>query len=190
MWPHCTNITMPSYMYQHWMTNTLIRRPRTINIQAIHRHAWIMWLFLCLISCERKGEHHTGIDSYLTMVGWCLYYTACNHLLFLLCNIWHWALPLQLFLGIIIDHWSCTSSEFSNRVCVCSCICLAIHPSIQTHISVTSGRNFLILGMILGMMGYGLGMMPVIFLYGLLSQMHRQTCQFLKEIPMVNIYII
>ena len=39
-------------------------------------------------------------------------------------------------------------------------VCLSIHPSIQNHISVTIGRNFLILGM---MMGYGLRMMPIIF---------------------------
>ena len=51
------------------------------------------------------------------------------------------------------------SSSYSplivNLGIVCVCVCL----SILTHISVTAGRNFLILGM---MMGYGLGMMPLI----------------------------
>ena len=45
--------------------------------------------------------------------------------------------------------------------------------SIQTHISVTAGRNFLILGM---MMGYRLGMMSVIFfLSSGIPDMHTKT---------------
>ena len=50
---------------------------------------------------------------------------------------------------IIIHHWSYTIGESSNPSCV----------SVGTHISITAGRNFLILGMI---MGYDVGMMPVI----------------------------
>ena len=49
-------------------------------------------------------------------------------------------------------------------------MCVSIHLAIQTHISVTAGMN-LILGM---MMGYGLGMIPIFFLYGLLSQMQSK----------------
>ena len=49
-------------------------------------------------------------------------------------------------------------------------------PSIQTHISVTAGRNFLIWSMV---MGYDLGMMPIV------SQTHRQKCPFLKNVPML-----
>ena len=48
---------------------------------------------------------------------------------------------------IIIHHWSYTSGESSNQSCVSVRLC------IQIHISVTTSRNFLILGM---MMGYGL----------------------------------
>ena len=61
---------------------------------------------------------------------------------------------------------------------------LSLHLSIQTHISVPVGRNFLLFGM---MMAYGLDMMPIIFFkYGLSSQMYRQKCQFLKWAPMVK----
>ena len=67
----------------------------------------------------------------------------------------------------VIHHWSCTSGESSNPYCVPVC------PSIRTHISVTPVRIFLILGM---MMGYDMGMMPVIskFWYSLVFQAHRQ----------------
>ena len=37
---------------------------------------------------------------------------------------------------------------------------LSVHLCVQTHISVTTGRNVLILSI---MMGYGLGIMPLIF---------------------------
>ena len=45
---------------------------------------------------------------------------------------------------------------------------------------ISAGRNFLIVGM---MMGYDLGMMPVVskFWYCLVSQMHTQKCMFLKR---------
>ena len=48
------------------------------------------------------------------------------------------------------------------------CVCL----STQTHISVTAGRNFLILGT---MMGYGLGMMPIILFYMVCHPRYAQT---------------
>ena len=78
------------------------------------------------------------------------------------------------------DHdspWSYTSGESSNRV----------YLSVQTHISITAGRNFLILGM---MMGYELGKMAVIskLWYGFVSQTyrpHRQKMYVLKKVPMV-----
>ena len=52
--------------------------------------------------------------------------------------------------------------------------------SIWAHISVTAGRNFVLLGM---MMGYDLGMMPIIkmFWYSLVSQIHRRKCLFKKK---------
>ena len=56
--------------------------------------------------------------------------------------------------------------------------------AIQTHISVTDGRNFLICGM---KMGYDVGLMLIVsifFKYALVSQMHRQKCMFPKEVPM------
>ena len=40
-------------------------------------------------------------------------------------------------------------------------VCLCVHVSVRIYISVTAGRKFLILGM---MMSYGLGMMPDLFL--------------------------
>ena len=55
----------------------------------------------------------------------------------------------QLFPTGTVTSWE--SSSASSLYCV----------SVQTNISVTTGRNFLILGM---MMGFGLGLMLVIFL--------------------------
>ena len=55
-----------------------------------------------------------------------------------------------------IDVLMLQKSICSARIVSCS-VCL---PSIQIHISVTTGSNFLILSM---MMGYGLGMMLNIF---------------------------
>ena len=42
---------------------------------------------------------------------------------------------------------------------MCKSVCL----SVRTHIAVTAGSNFLIIGMM--MPGYGLSMMPVIFFF-------------------------
>ena len=53
---------------------------------------------------------------------------------------------------LIIHHWSYTSGESSNWSCVCVW-------SVRTHISVTTGKNFLILDM---MIGYDVGLMPVV----------------------------
>ena len=55
----------------------------------------------------------------------------------------HYYSPLVLITSGVSSSWSCV------------CVCLAV----RTHISVTTGRNFLIWGML---MGYDLGMMPVI----------------------------
>ena len=55
---------------------------------------------------------------------------------------------IQIHYIIIIHHWFYSSGESSNQFCV----------SVGTHMSVTAGRNFLILGI---QMGYGLCMMPV-----------------------------
>ena len=78
---------------------------------------------------------------------------------------WSWSPVVDLVVG------SCVS------VCVDVCV------SIWTHISVTADRNFLIVGT---MMGYDVGMMPVVsnFWYCLVSQMYRQKCTFLKNVPM------
>ena len=73
---------------------------------------------------------------------------------------------------LVIHHWSYKSGESGNWESV------SMWLSIQTHISVTAGSNFVILGV----MGYGLGMMPVVFLYSLVSQMHRQKCLFPNKI--------
>ena len=61
---------------------------------------------------------------------------------------------------------------------LCSC------PSVQTHISVTTGRNFLIWAM---MMDCDVGLMPLVstFWYCLVFQTHRQKCLFLKKVPML-----
>ena len=84
---------------------------------------------------------------------------------FLICEFCEWRWNDQIlwhthfystFQEVIIHHWSYTSGESSNQSCV----------SIRTHISVTAGSNFLILGM---MMGYGLGMMPIFFFDSLVS---------------------
>ena len=65
-----------------------------------------------------------------------------------MCNI-----SLSVILkSLFIHHWTYTSGESSNRSCV------SVRLSIWTHISVTAGRNFLILGMMI----YDLGMIPVI----------------------------
>ena len=76
---------------------------------------------------------------------------------------------LQYYM-IIIHCWSYTSGESSNWSCV----------SIRTHISVTSGRNFLIWGM----MDYYVGLMPIISKFLILSGIldsHKNV--FPKGIP-------
>ena len=54
---------------------------------------------------------------------------------------------------VIIHHWSYTIGECINWSCVSMCV------SIWTHISVTAGRNVLILGML---MGYDVGLVLVV----------------------------
>ena len=59
---------------------------------------------------------------------------------------------------LISHHWSYTSGESRNRVCVC--LSLSVCLPFWTNISVTASMQFLILST---MMAYGLGMMSAIF---------------------------
>ena len=70
-----------------------------------------------------------------------------------------------------------TSGAYSNWFGVSVSIC----PHVKTHIAVTAGRIFKILGM---MMDYDVGLMPIVSKcwYCLVFQMHRQKCLFLKKV--------
>ena len=66
---------------------------------------------------------------------------------------------------------------------------LCVRLSVQTHISVTAGRNFIILGM---MMGYDLGMMPIdsTFLYCLIRDVQSQTKMSVSAITIQQIHFV
>ena len=81
-----------------------------------------------------------GVDKYLLKTGTLSTYDQAHN--------------MKVRLLLLIYHWSYTSGESRHRVCVCL--------SVRTHISVTAGRNFLILGIRLS------------------SQIQRQKCLFLK----------
>ena len=100
----------------------------------------------------------------------------CLHLLTL--NLMGFTLRLTLLdyckmIVIIIHHcyWSAVGNMVVGLVCL----------SVLTYISITTGRNFLILYM---MMGYDVGLMRVVSKcwYCLVSQTHRQKC-FWKRFP-------
>ena len=75
---------------------------------------------------------------------------------------------------IIIHHWSYTSGEYSN--CSYVSVCLSVCPS--GPISITTGRNFLILGK---MIGYNVGLMPcslkMLILFGIPEAQTKMSFQ-------------
>ena len=97
----------------------------------------------------------------------------------------------QGLVGLVLDIWvtlfrkwsllftTCTGSILVVNLViglVCVSVCLSAHPSVRTHISVTTGRNF-----------YNLGTVPIISKcwYSLVSQIQWQKCLFLKKVPML-----